>query len=258
MENATKALLIAAGMLLAILVTSLLVMFYNSLADYEQDKQNALTEAQIAQFNKEYEAYNREVSGFELLSLINKVLSYNAQNAISTDSGEDSWGYSNTSKGYTEMYMSINLKSSNALFTQQKYDTAKKKDKALLKGIRDDMKNLENKYGSSTMSKFQAISTIDYTKTLWPTDKEDWYKEDYEVTDQEKKDKELIEEIKKTVLGKDRSKIIDLNDTDKYPTISDVKKYQCYIEFKRGKFKCIGTNYDSKSNRIIKLEFEKI
>lgn len=74
MENASKALIIAGGILIAILVVSLLVTGWNKLTYYNREKEEIQTVEQIINFNKEYESYNkRVVRGYELVSLENLV-----------------------------------------------------------------------------------------------------------------------------------------------------------------------------------------
>lgn len=81
MENASKALLIAGGMLLAMLLVGLVIINYNQIVEfYNKDKDMTKTE-QIAKFNSEYTEYNRkDVRGSDLLSLVNKVVDYNKRN----------------------------------------------------------------------------------------------------------------------------------------------------------------------------------
>ena len=61
MENASKALIIAGGILIAILVVSLLVTGWNKLTYYNREKEEIQTVEQIINFNKEYESYNKRV-----------------------------------------------------------------------------------------------------------------------------------------------------------------------------------------------------
>ena len=82
MENATKALLMAAGILIAIIVLSLAIVVYGRVTSYYQLKQRNISEEQLTAFNNEYSVYDREdVTGFELVSLINKTIDYN-QNKV--------------------------------------------------------------------------------------------------------------------------------------------------------------------------------
>lgn len=78
MENASKALLIAGGILLAILTLSL-VIYMTTVTSSMADAQDARTLAnQINTFNKEYEAYNkRKMYGTDVITVINKAIDYN-------------------------------------------------------------------------------------------------------------------------------------------------------------------------------------
>ncbi len=72
MENASRALIIAGGILIAILVVSLLVTGWNNFTNYSRTQEQVQTVEQIVQFNKEFESYNKGViRGYELVSLEN-------------------------------------------------------------------------------------------------------------------------------------------------------------------------------------------
>lgn len=78
MENASKALVIAGGILLAIITLSLIV--YMATATQRMgEAQDAKTLAeQIAAFNMEYEAYNKSrMYGTEVITVVNKAIEYN-------------------------------------------------------------------------------------------------------------------------------------------------------------------------------------
>ena len=79
MENLTKALLIAAGMLIAIMILSLLVIAYNRISGFYEHQQEILSAEQLDKFNKQFQTYaDREnIRGNELISLMNKIIDYN-------------------------------------------------------------------------------------------------------------------------------------------------------------------------------------
>lgn len=81
MENASKALIMAGGMLIAIMVVSLLVLFFNNIREWQGMDESTEELEQIVEFNKQYEVYNRNVYGSELLSIANKVADYNKRQA---------------------------------------------------------------------------------------------------------------------------------------------------------------------------------
>ncbi len=85
MENATKALLIAAAILIAILIISLALVVYN-MASETVGKAN-LSEAEMAQFNGKFTAYEgSNVTGAQVNALLNTVLTSNL-NASQEGSG---------------------------------------------------------------------------------------------------------------------------------------------------------------------------
>ena len=80
MENASKALIIAGAILLAILIISLGIMIYNQAAGVVNN--NAMTEVEVTSFNQKFEQYFGEnVRGANVNSLLNAVRTNN----MSTD-----------------------------------------------------------------------------------------------------------------------------------------------------------------------------
>ena len=86
MENASKALQIAAGMLIAILILGLIVFVYERVSNLKKAEDAVNLEKTVADFNKQFEIYNKSgLYGTELLSLANKIVDYNQK--YSTDDG---------------------------------------------------------------------------------------------------------------------------------------------------------------------------
>lgn len=54
MENATKALLIAAGVLIGIIILSMLLLGYNQISNYYQQQSDNLSLRQIVELNKKF------------------------------------------------------------------------------------------------------------------------------------------------------------------------------------------------------------
>ena len=81
MENASKALLIAGGMLLAILLVTLLVYAWGMFSEYQNAKADLAEIEDTAKFNEQLSQYDRDdVDGYTLLSLINRIVDYNERN----------------------------------------------------------------------------------------------------------------------------------------------------------------------------------
>lgn len=115
MENAAKALEIAGGVLIGLMVLGLLVYGYNHLASVKQTEQSVTSEEQATEFNKNYETYNKAgLYGSQILSLANKIKDYNK-----TESDK---------KGYEAMELIVNfskLNDTNQFFKKSKYSENK-------------------------------------------------------------------------------------------------------------------------------------
>lgn len=80
MENASKALVMAGGVLIAIMVLATLMYMMQNTASYKTQTEEQQKIEQIAKFNKEYESYNKSLlRGTEVVTLINKAIANNAK-----------------------------------------------------------------------------------------------------------------------------------------------------------------------------------
>lgn len=83
MENASKALLIAGGVLIGLLLLVLLVYTFRQWGDIEATKQKEIETQRVGDFNKSYLSYEKQaLYGSELLSLVNKMRDYNISNDV--------------------------------------------------------------------------------------------------------------------------------------------------------------------------------
>lgn len=72
MENASKALLIAGGVLIVILIVSVLVVTLNIVNSNQKTREKALATEQLAEFNQKYESYNKKaLRGTDIITLKN-------------------------------------------------------------------------------------------------------------------------------------------------------------------------------------------
>ena len=74
MENASKALIIAGGMLIAIMVASLFVYLFTSYGKYANDMYDEINRRQITQANNEYTKYegSKENTIYDLVTGVKK------------------------------------------------------------------------------------------------------------------------------------------------------------------------------------------
>ena len=80
MENATKALIIAGGILISMLIVGLLTWGYTQLRSLRQTNVEEEERQQIVEFNERFEAYNKKVvRGYQMISLANLVYDTNSR-----------------------------------------------------------------------------------------------------------------------------------------------------------------------------------
>jgi len=78
MENASKAILIAGGILFAMIIVALLLYLFNSMNLMGQADEDRKAAQQLAKFNAEYEAYNKKLMyGTDVITVINKAIDNN-------------------------------------------------------------------------------------------------------------------------------------------------------------------------------------
>lgn len=83
MENASKALTIAGGILIAILIIAALMTMFSSSNEMFKAEQDKKEIEQVTAFNNQYESYNKKLlRGTDVISVINKVLDNNTKYGV--------------------------------------------------------------------------------------------------------------------------------------------------------------------------------
>lgn len=91
MENASKALLIAGGMLILIVLVSIILLVKANVENYYASENELEMIADTTKFNEQFTRFNRnDVQGYELISLVNKVVDYNERLSEASATGNDS------------------------------------------------------------------------------------------------------------------------------------------------------------------------
>ena len=82
MENAAKALEMAAGVLLGVMLMALISYFFSHVGEWPQQDDEIATQEQLAKFNLEYEVYDKKgMYGVDVISCLNKAQSNNEKYA---------------------------------------------------------------------------------------------------------------------------------------------------------------------------------
>ena len=222
MENASKALLIAAGIMIGVIVLSMVAYGYGKISNYYESKELAVEGEQLAHFNKQYIGYNRDdVRGSDLLSLINKILDYNV----------DDMNYTNDQK----IKISIEIPRDN--------------DKAKLFYYNYD------KYYSASINLIYETFTDENinTRLIQPATKiENDYHGKELITKLASKMSTVMGENTKQTLA-DFLKELKVS-RDENQVKKDCLKYYQYIQFKRAHFNCTNVTYEN--GRIKSFTFE--
>lgn len=80
MENASKALIIAGGILITVLILGSLALLFTNIQVYQNDSDSSKKQSQIGEFNNQYEPYNKsDITLAELKTVYNKIVSNNKQ-----------------------------------------------------------------------------------------------------------------------------------------------------------------------------------
>ena len=251
MENASKALLISAGILIVMLVVTLLIFGWRSYSDYFLKKQELENIDNLAKFNEQFESYERDdVMGYELLSLANKVADYNERYSNAPDANND--------QKYTPIKVVINIDSTtrekmsydqtNRLFKLNVYEQSSTKNQ--IKDIIEKAKVFEDKFDKRDT----AAKVAKNIRTFVKEEVEDYYRDTLKLSEKD---------IEAKIVG-DYNAITGKNFSNYSQVQGDIGNngekiyaYYEYYQFKRMKFKCENAKiaYDDASGRISYMEF---
>ena len=242
MENASKALIMAGSVLIALMIIGALILTFSNLTAYQETNTRTTRSTQMAEFNSQYETYNRkDVRGSDLYSLLNKAIDYNRRESTAgtnwADKGQEIAYEPMTITFTIDDLSGLSADGSHRLITETKYTVGGNSNK-FETAIKGEIDRLEGTYGQTSLTNL----TTSLTKIFI----------DDEASDDEKKEAvknfNLVSK-KKTV--SDFEKIKEDSDIRK-----DVYKYYEYIQFKRAHFDCEKVEYNNKTGRITKMEFK--
>ena len=138
MENASKALLMAAGILIAIILISLLVAMYKGVSLFQKQQVSQEDAARIEKFNSFYTKYaGKYVYGTEVITVINQTVNNKASNAVTVEvTMNDDYTYTIGKVTYTAKKITVNT---NTVITSTGSYTTKI-DKKNLKAVDSNLK----------------------------------------------------------------------------------------------------------------------
>ena len=83
MENASKALIMAGSVLLALIIIGAFMLMLTNLTDYQEKTDTVIEQQQIVEFNNQFSTYDRtNLRGNDMLSLMNRIIDYNTRKTV--------------------------------------------------------------------------------------------------------------------------------------------------------------------------------
>lgn len=77
MENASKAIIMAGGILIGVILLSVLVLVFNPIGRVYEEQGISLSVEQLEKYNRQFNTFDKSLYGSELLSLKNLLEDYN-------------------------------------------------------------------------------------------------------------------------------------------------------------------------------------
>ena len=227
MENASKALIMAGGILIALLVIGALVLMFNQLSYYQRTETDSEKTQQLADFNKEYLKYTYDdIKGYELISLVNKVIDYNIKEEVGNS--VDYTKKITVVINMKEFKSKYGVKNITSLFTKDTYTI--NNSNTIFSADLNNFRSMENTYTLSAMNKLSA---------------------NYDTLKQAKAENQNSYETKiKEIVGK-----VVKNDSGNTISLTEIEQYREYSEFKSSTFKPGNVEYHN-NGQVKQLSFE--
>ncbi len=261
MENASKALIMAASVLIAIVIIGALVLMFNNLNNYQQVNTQGNRDAQVVEFNNQYETYNRKnVRGSDLYSLLNRVVDYNRRKSevgtLKNDQGQylayepmtihytldgkqKDFTFDETNRIFTGNYTDFTLTQANTnefkTYIESKVNNEVMGIAKNEKAMQNLASGISNLFGKSNNDEKGILSAI----SLWNANVKN-----NKIDTANKEFNELASLYKSTINTQENK--------DKVYT------YYEFMQFKRARFDCIPAEveYNNGTGRITKMGFK--
>ena len=250
-ENVAKALLIAAGILITVMLLSIIVLGYNQISNFYNTQSEKKRNEQLAEFNEQFLNYQRnDLRGTDVITLVNKVIDYNERYVYAEGTGYDRViiTIDMTQYGVQRDYILNQFKysdSDESLIQEvisNRNTIGENRDNILNDLIRTELTLIEeaktvglNNISSTKLQKLAAnISYIALSGT---------------EEDNESKLKKRTDFLKKT-LGQEFN-----NSISQLTKIKEItSKYYQYMQFKRAHFSCDELIFDQQTGRVCEIK----
>lgn len=284
MENASKALLMAGGMLLAILLLTLLIYAWSLFSEYQSSRDDLADIENTAKFNQQFTNYDREdVQGYELITLVNQIVDYNERKTQDTQN--------NNNVKYNPIKITIDMvnptlrkklaysNESNELILLDKYEdgddssyftaTARSNAKSSFENnilnkltsaltlpngttLNEATANKVAKNIGSIFHKSEEITALANNRSYYGKNVYNVYLDMANTYIASTGEENYLTPGARIAFAQSNL-VIDNGNNNKYYNYACI--YYEYMQFKRGVFECTNLEYDSVTGRVIKIDF---
>lgn len=152
MENASRALVIAGGVLLSLIIIGVVMFAYRGITSLQKEKDISLSNEQVSKINEQIEKYTKKsvIYGSEVLSICNAIEDYSRKYP--------------ESEGYPKITAKIKIKANGAnnveLFFKDEYNDEQYNSTQRLKGDYDIAIKTRDDKGKISMSNGKTIEEL--------------------------------------------------------------------------------------------------
>lgn len=184
MENASRALVIAGGVLLSLIIIGVVMFAYRGITSLQKEKDISLSNEQVSKINEQIEKYTKKsvIYGSEVLSICNAIEDYSRKYP--------------ESEGYQKITAKIKIKADGKndveLFFKDEYNDEQYNSTQRLKGDYDSAIETRDDKGKISMSNGKTIEEL-YNFLKTDSQKLDSYYDLYGLNDGEYNVEEILQ-----------------------------------------------------------------
>lgn len=254
MENAAKALTIAGGVLLAVIILALLVYTIGRMSSIPKQQEYAQEIEQLSKFNQQFEVYDKSLMyGVDVVSCLNKVIDNNSKSEKYYDGLYNITISIKTIKDVYdefEIYYINNNTSSKVQIKEQKWTGTPRISIGSVNNIFPNNKTVTN---GSKITNVTSGTIIENTNGIVGSNLKSGV---YTYSKGNENQGEMLKELSSDTTEMERIAVNNNNDFSKATWTKVIWKTAVY-NFKSKKFKCLGLEYD-KEGRINKISFIEV
>lgn len=243
MENAAKALAIAGGILIALIILAGLIYMFTRMRMIPEQQDYKKQVEQISEFNQQFEAYQKKLMyGADVISCLNKVIDNNKKSEEYTG-------------GKYNITFSVTIKSDIEDRVEIYYlDDKDKKEKRLMGGNSID-KKFHDIFPNVNYDDTKKISSIQGGDSIEVNNYSSNFKTGTYTLDISRPDDDWLMILSKSTTDIQKLAVNPSNNEEELKKWTKVIWYTSAYDFKSKRFRCDGIGYDNTEGRVNSISF---